>query len=110
MGAEPSLLVATPPKLLKVMVVAAVALAKVGGVVIGMSAAKAVAVTFFEPSRLDLASIPEAGVTTLTFQEEPAPNMNATLVLRATASARARCNPFVIDSAALRISEFLIHV
>lgn len=51
----------------------------------------------------------EAGVATLIDQEEPAPNTNWTLVLRATASALDRCRPFVIDSAALRIWMFCIH-
>jgi len=94
--AEPSALVTTIPKLLKVMDVA--------------PAGKTVRVTSVDPSALDLDSISVAGATTLTVQEEFAPKAKATLVLRATASARARCNPFVTDSAALRIWVFRIHV
>jgi hypothetical protein len=98
--AEASALATIPPKLLKVMVVAAVA----------ESAAKAVTVTSLEPSLLDLESIGGTGaLTTLTTQEEPVPKTNCTLVFCATATARARCNPFEIDSAALRISAFRNH-
>ena len=40
---------------------------------------------------------------TQILQPESAPRVNATLVLRAIASARAFCKPFWIDSAAVRI-------
>lgn len=94
-GAEASALVVTVLRLLKVMVV------KPAGVT--------VRVTFLEPSVPSLCSITDACVTTLTAHEEPAPKVKATLALRATTSARAFCNPFVIDSAALRICALRAH-
>ena len=59
---------------------------------------------------LGLDSITVAGVTKLIVQEEFVPRIKVTLVLRDTASALARCNPFVMDSAAVRIWVFFIHV
>ena len=86
-----------------------VAVVQIVGVAVVAVPGVTVIVTLEDPSLLVLLCI-AAPASVLTAQLLAVPMTNFTLSLRRTASARASCKPFCIDSVAVRICAFSIQV